>query len=72
MMIVVTNDATWAYGTDKISSGLQAWIGGHHIRTLWETHEYDKDSSEILLIDAQNTFNEENKKIMIVLAARHE
>ena len=41
LLIVVGKEATRAYGTDQLCSGLEAGIEGgiHHMRSMWDEHE---------------------------------
>ena len=61
------NEVTRACGTDQLCSGLEAGIEGgiHHMRSMWDEHEGDKDEWGVLLIDAKNAFNEGNWKMML-------
>ena len=55
-----------ACGTDQLMVGVEAGIEGgiHNIRLLWAQHPHEEDWS-FFLIDAQNTFNEENRTAML-------
>ena len=72
MLLVAGKGATRACGTDQLCSGLEAGIEGreHHPRSMWDAHVDDDQLWGILMIDARNTFNEGNRKLM-VWAARH-
>ena len=51
--------------TTQLKGGVEAGIEGaiHAMRVLWEEHKQEEDWG-FLLIDARNTFNEENRTAM--------
>ena len=55
-----------ACGTTQLAVGVEEGIEGaiHAMRILWEEHQTEEDW-KFLLIDARNTFNEENRKAML-------
>ena len=74
MLIVVGKEVTRACETDQLCSEIEVGIerGIHHMQSLWDRHEKNEnDFWGFLLIDARNTFNEGNRKMMIWVA-RHE
>ena len=66
LLIVVGKEATRACGTDQLCCRLEVGIEGgiHHIRSMCDEHESDKEDWGLLLIGAKNAFNEGNRKIM--------
>ena len=72
LLIVVGKETTRVYGIDQLCSGLEAGMEGgiHHMGSMWDEHEGDKEEWGVLLIDAKNPFNEVNRK-MIIWVTRH-
>ena len=66
MLVVIGAYAKEAYGTEQLYGGLEAGIEGgiHAMRLLWYQHAQEEDWG-LLLIDARNSFNEENCTCML-------
>ena len=66
LLRVVGPEAKAACGTTQLAGGVEAGIEGaiHAMRVLWEEHAQEEDWG-FLLIDARNTFNEENRTAML-------
>ena len=65
LLRVAGPEAKAACGTMQLTGGVEAGIEGaiHAMRALWEEHKHEEDWG-FLLIDARNTFNEENRTAM--------
>ena len=65
-------EAKATFGTEKLAGGVESEIEGaiHSMRLMWEQHSKEEDWG-FLLIDARNSFNEENRTAML-WAVRHE
>ena len=72
LLKVAGPEAKTACGTTQLVGGLEAGIEGaiHAMRVLWEENNKEEDWG-LLLTDARNAFNEENRTAMI-WAVRHE
>ena len=59
VLVVIGAEAKEACGTEQLCGGLEAGIEGgkHAVRLLWQKHSQEGDWG-LLLIDAQNDFNE--------------
>ena len=68
---VVGQEAKAASGTDQLAGGVKEGIeiSMHAMCVLWEDHSREEDCG-FLLIDAQNTFIEENRTA-VLWAIRH-
>ena len=66
LLKVAGKEAKTACGTTQLAGGLEAGIEGaiHAMCILWEDHKKEEDWG-FLLIDARNTFNEENRTAML-------
>ena len=66
LLQVMVQDAMAACGTAQLSEGVVAGIEGdiHAMRVLWEEHSQEEEWG-FLLIDTQNTLNEENWTAML-------
>ena len=66
LLRVAGQEAKAACGTTQLTGGMKAGIEGaiHVMRVLWEEHQTEEDW-RFLLIDAHNTFNEENRTAML-------
>ena len=67
LLVFIGNIFSRVYGIVQFCNGLKVGIEGgiYHIRSLWDTHEKDDEGWGILLIDARNIMNEDNRKMMI-------
>ena len=66
-------EAKAACGTTQLAGRVEAGIEGaiHAMRVLFEEHREEEEDWGLLLIDAHNEFNEENRTAML-WAVRHE
>ena len=72
LLRVTGPEAKVACGTTQLAGGVEAGIEGaiHAMRVLWEEHNQEEDWG-FLLINARNTFNEENRTALL-WAVQHE
>ena len=69
---VADEEAKEACGTDQLCAGLEAAIeGGIHAANHWWNVHRQEENEGFLLIDARNTFNEQNRTAMLY-TIRHE
>ena len=61
-MAVTGAEANESCGTEQLCGVLEARIEGgvHVVRLLWQQHTQEEDWG-LLLVDARNAFNEENR-----------
>ena len=66
LLQVTGQEAKAARGTENIARSIEAGIEGgiHAIRMMWQHHSQEEDWG-LLLIDARNVFNEENRTAVI-------
>ena len=66
LLRVSGQEAKAAYGTEQLADRVEAGIEGviHAARLQWAQHSQEEDWG-FLLIDARNTFNEENRTAML-------